>query len=79
LSEDVGKRYQQVVTPISRQIGAALDQFATQRGVTMTLDTSKLLPAILTMVPAIDLTQAFISDFNNKNPRTAAPASPSKP
>jgi len=76
LDEDLGKRYDQVVSPISRQIGAALDQFATQRGVTMTLDVSKLLPAILTMVPAVDLTQAFISDFNSKNPRAGAAPKP---
>ena len=75
LDEDVGKRYEQVVAPISAQIGAAMDQFATQRGVTMTLDLSKLLPAILTAIPAIDLTQAFINDFNSKNPRTTAPVS----
>jgi len=79
LDEDVGKRYDQVVSPISRQIGAALDQFATQRGVTMTLDVSKLLPAILTIVPSVDLTQAFINEFNSKNPRTATPATPPKP
>jgi Skp family chaperone for outer membrane proteins len=70
LDEDVSKRYQQVVSPISNQIGAALDQFARQRGITMTLDISKLLPAILTAVPAVDVTQAFIADFNSKNPRT---------
>ena len=73
LDEDVGKRYDQVVSPISRQIGAALDQFAAQRGITMTLDVSKLLPAILTVLPTVDMTQAFINDFNSKNPRTAAP------
>jgi len=73
LDEDVGKRYEQVVSPISAQIGAAMDQFAAQRGVTMTLDSSKLLPVILTAVPAVDLTQAFINEFNSKNPRTAAP------
>ena len=72
LDEDLGKRYEQVVSPISRQIGAAIDQFATQRGITMTLDLSKLLPAILTAMPGTDLTQAFISDFNSKNPRTGA-------
>ena len=70
LDEDVSKRAEQVIAPISRQIGAAMDQFARQRGITMTLDMSKLLPAILTAVPAIDLTQAFIADFNSKNPRT---------
>ena len=73
LDEDLGKRYEQVVSPISRQIGAAIDQFATQRGITMTLDLSKLLPAILTAVPGTDLTQAFITDFNSKYPRTGAP------
>ncbi len=79
LDEDVSKRYDQVVSPISRQIGAALDQFATQRGVTMTFDVSKILPAILTLAPAVDLTQAFISDFNSKNPRTGAPPSTPRP
>ncbi len=73
LDEDVSKRYEQVVAPISKQIGTAIDQFARQRGVTMTLDLSKLLPAILTAVPAIDLTQAFIADFNSRNPRTGSP------
>jgi len=73
LDEDIGKRYEQVVAPISTQIGQAMDQFATQRGITMTLDLSKLLPAILTALPTTDLTQAFISDFNSKYPRTAAP------
>jgi Skp family chaperone for outer membrane proteins len=76
LDEDVTKRYQQVVAPISNQIGSAMDQFARQRGITMTLDISKLMPAILTAIPAIDLTQAFISDFNSKNPRTGPPPRP---
>jgi Skp family chaperone for outer membrane proteins len=79
LDEDLTKRYDQVVSPISRQIGSALDQFASQRGVTMTLDLSKLLPVVLTMLPAVDLTQAFISDFNSKNPRVAAPPTTPKP
>jgi Skp family chaperone for outer membrane proteins len=70
LDEDVSKRAEQVIAPISNQIGQAMDQFARQRGITMTLDASKLLPAILTAVPAMDLTQAFIADFNSKNPRT---------
>jgi Skp family chaperone for outer membrane proteins len=76
LDEDVSKRYQQVISPISSQIGAAMDLFARQRGITMTLDISKLLPAILTAVPAMDLTQAFIDDFNRKNPRTAPAPKP---
>jgi len=49
---------------------------ARQRGITMTLDMSKLLPAILTAVPTVDITQAFIADFNSKNPRAAAAPRP---
>ena len=70
LDEDVSKRYEQVIAPVSNLIGAAMDQFARSRGITMTLDMSKMLPAILTAVPGIDLTQAFIAEFNSKNPRT---------
>jgi len=76
LDEDISKRYQQIVTPVSKQIGVALDQFARQRGITMTLDISKLLPAILTALPGVDVTQAFIADFNSKNPRTGSPPRP---
>lgn len=71
--EDYSKRYREVAGPVSEQIGKALDQFAAQYGITMTLDVSKILPAILTALPTVDVTEAFISDFNRKNPR-AAPA-----
>ena len=73
---DFAKRYQEVVSPISSDIGKALDQFAQQRGITMILDISKLAPAILTVNPAMDVTQAFIAEFNSKNPATASAASP---
>jgi Skp family chaperone for outer membrane proteins len=79
LDEDVSKRYEQVIAPVSNLIGAAIDQFARSRGITMTLDMSKMLPAILTAVPAIDLTQAFIAEFNSKNPRTASTSTPPRP
>ena len=42
----------------------------------MTLDASKLLPVILTALPSLDLTQAFINDFNSKNPRTGTAPRP---
>src|SRR5882672_5625115 len=54
---DVEKRYTEVVSPISADIGKALDQYAIQHGLTMILDISKLLPAILTVNPATDVTQ----------------------
>jgi Skp family chaperone for outer membrane proteins len=70
---DLSKRYDEVVSPISKQIGAELDQFAARRGITLTLDISKIMPAILTAVPATDLTQTFINEFNAKYPRTTPP------
>ena len=69
--EDYSKRYREVTGPVSELIGKALDEFAIQHGITMTLDLSKLLPAILTALPTVEVTQAFIAEFNRKYPRTA--------
>ncbi|HEX8707754.1 MAG TPA: OmpH family outer membrane protein [Pyrinomonadaceae bacterium] len=66
------KRYAEVVSPISEDIGKALDAFASQRGITMILDVSKLAPAILTVNPAMDVTRAFIAEYNSSHPATAA-------
>jgi Skp family chaperone for outer membrane proteins len=68
---DFAKRYQEVVSPISADIGKALDSFASQRGITMILDISKLAPAILTVNPNMDVTAAFIAEYNSK-PTTAS-------
>ena len=73
---DFAKRYQEEVSPISTDIGKALDQFAQQRGITMILDISKLAPAVLTVNPAMDVTAAFIAEFNSKNPATASVVAP---
>lgn len=69
---DFAKRYQDVVSPISQDIGKALDQFAQARGITMILDISKLAPAILTVNPAMDVTQAFVTEYNSTHPATAS-------
>src|SRR6185295_10332432 len=50
------KRYEQVVGPISADIGKALDGFARQRGITMILDVSKMGDAILTVDVGMDVT-----------------------
>lgn len=65
---DFEKRYNEVVGPISTDIGKALDQYANQHGLTMILDISKLAPAVLTVNPAMDITRAFIAEYNTKNP-----------
>ena len=62
------KRYSDVVGPVSNDIGNALIQYANQNGLTMILDISKLMPAVLTVNQAMDVTQAFIADYNSKHP-----------
>jgi Skp family chaperone for outer membrane proteins len=65
---DMEKRYAEVVLPVSRDIGDALNEYANQHGLTMILDFSKFEPAILAFSPATDVTQAFIADYNSKHP-----------
>jgi Skp family chaperone for outer membrane proteins len=69
---DLSKRYQEVVGPISTDIGKALDRFAAQRGIGVIFDVSKLAQAILTINPATDMTQAFILEYNATHPATAS-------
>ena len=74
--EDYARRYREVMGPVSQQIGKALDEFAAQHGITMTLDVSKMLPAILTALPTVEVTAAFIAEFNRKNPRVSPVTKP---
>lgn len=68
LDADADKRYNELVGPISNDIGNALVEYASQHGLTMILDISKILPAVLAVSPATDVTQAFIADYNSKHP-----------
>ncbi len=65
---DFTKRYKEIVGPVSIDIGKALDQYASKHGLTMILDISKLAPAVLTVNLDMDITQAFIAEFNSQNP-----------
>jgi len=69
---DFQKRYNDVISPISQDIGKALDQFASSHGITMILDISKLAPAVLTANPAMDVTKVFVSEYNSTHPATAS-------
>jgi len=60
------KRYTEVIDPLVKDMGKALDQFAAERGITLTLDVTKV--AILTADPATDITAPFIADYNRKHP-----------
>jgi outer membrane protein len=74
----VAKRYDEVVGPISQDIGNALIAFAKQRGITMTFDISKLAGAILTLDRSMDITVEFVKEYNSKNPATASTAAPGR-
>jgi outer membrane protein len=65
------KRLEEVLGPIYEDIGKALDGFAKARGITLILDVTKV-QGIVSASDAMDITRAFIAEFNSKNPATAS-------
>ena len=70
------KRYRELVGPVSADIGKEFDAFRKDRGLTMILDVTKLLPAILSAKEDMDVTRSFIAYYNAKNPVTASSPAP---
>lgn len=60
------KREQAVTEPIIKEIAAALDAYAKAHGIDLLLDGAKL-EALVAFNPVIDITDAFIKEFNAKN------------
>ena len=60
------KREKQVTEPIYKEIGDALDAFSTKNSIDLILDVSKT-NAILMVNGAIDVTDAFIREFNARS------------
>jgi Skp family chaperone for outer membrane proteins len=69
------KRLEEVLGPIYEEIGKALDTFAKARGITLILDVSKV-QGIVSAADSLDITRAFIAEYNSKNPATASIAAP---
>src|SRR5713226_9202719 len=69
------RRRQELFGPLQDDVGKALDAFAKARGITMILDGSQV-QGILYAADGLDITKAFISDYNAKNPATAAVTPP---
>jgi Skp family chaperone for outer membrane proteins len=69
-----GKRRQEIFFPLQQDIGKALEAFAKARGITVIVDGSQV--PVVYAADSIDITRAFISDFNSKNPATAAVTQP---
>jgi Skp family chaperone for outer membrane proteins len=63
------KRSKQAIDPISTDIGKAIDLYAKARGIDLILDLTKLAEAgaVLALSSSVDVTDAFIKDYNAKN------------
>ena len=74
------KRADEVIGPLNIDIVKALEVFAKARGITMILDVSKevIFTSVLTLDPAMDVTAAFIVEYNSKNPATASTTTPGR-
>lgn len=70
------RRRQELFTPLQDEIGKALEVFAKARGINVIIDAAQV--PLLYAADSIDITRAFIADFNSKNPATAATTTPPK-
>jgi Skp family chaperone for outer membrane proteins len=64
------KRQREIFSPLQVDIGKALEVFAKQRGINVIIDASQV--PLVYAAESIDVTRAFINDFNSKNPATAS-------
>ena len=64
------KRRGEIFLPLQQDIGKALETFAKARGITVIVDGSQV--PVVYAADSIDITRAFIADFNSKNPATAS-------
>jgi len=70
------RRRQELFLPLQDEIGKALEAFAKARGINVIIDAAQV--PLLYAADNIDITLAFIADFNSKNPVTAATTTPPK-
>ena len=64
------RRRQEIFLPLQQDIGKALEAFAKARGINLIVDGSQV--PMVYAADALDITTAFITDFNAKNPATAS-------
>ena len=70
------KRRQELFGPLQEEVGKALEAFAKARGINVIIDAAQV--PLLYAADSIDITRAFITEFNSKNPATAS-ATPTPP
>lgn len=69
-----GRRRQEIFAPLQQDIAKALEAFAKARGITVIVDGSQV--PVVYAADSIDITRAFITEFNAKNPATASVQQP---
>jgi Skp family chaperone for outer membrane proteins len=68
------KRQGELFAPLQEDIGRALDAFAKAHNINLVIDAARV--PIIYAADNMDITQAFINEFNSKNPVTAATRPP---
>ena len=64
------KRRDEVFAPLDQEIFKALEAYAKARGITVIIDGNQV--PLVYVAEAVDITRAFINEFNSKNPATAS-------
>ena len=68
------RRQKDLFTPLQEEIAKALEAYAKQHNINVLIDGSQV--PLIYAAESIDITRAFINDFNSKNPATAAVTPP---
>lgn len=68
------KRRQDIFQPLQDDIGKALEAYAKQRNINVIIDASQV--PLVYGAEALDITRAFINEYNSKNPATASVTPP---
>jgi Skp family chaperone for outer membrane proteins len=68
------KRRGEIFAPLQDEIGKALEVFAKARSITLIIDGTQV--PMVYAADSIDITRAFIIEFNSKNPATASATPP---
>ena len=63
------KRQQEIFQPLQDDIGKAIEVYAKAHGINVVIDVSRV--PVVYAADSLDITRAFIDEFNSKNPATA--------
>jgi Skp family chaperone for outer membrane proteins len=68
------RRRLELLAPLQEDVGKALDGFGKAHGIMMILDGSQV--PLVYAADGVDVTKAFIAEYNSKNPATTTAATP---